>query len=150
MPSTHDKRQDPKVLAALEAVKKGERVKCTAKAKQSGAQCRSWAIPGGVVCKLHGGGSPQALKKAAERLKALIPKVDKALADSLEQREHWPTVLNASKEVLDRVEGAVQRAEKAGSGVVVHIGALFGDAPKAIGIKVERVVDADAEPIEDE
>lgn len=45
-----------------------ERYRCTAKSKRSGQRCRSRAVPGSNVCKIHGGGSPQARWAAARRL----------------------------------------------------------------------------------
>lgn len=43
-------------------------VYCQAKAKTSGKRCAQRAIPGGHVCRFHGGGAPQVKRKAAERL----------------------------------------------------------------------------------
>jgi len=43
-------------------------MKCTAKAKRSGFQCKKDAILGGTVCQKHGGGAPQVKRKANERL----------------------------------------------------------------------------------
>lgn len=42
--------------------------RCTATAKSSGQQCGKPAIPGGTVCRLHGGSAPQVRSKAADRL----------------------------------------------------------------------------------
>lgn len=41
--------------------------RCTARRK-SGAECKNWAIRGGFVCRMHGGGAPQVKKKAAQRI----------------------------------------------------------------------------------
>ena len=43
-------------------------MKCSAKAKSSGNQCRRDAISGGTVCQVHGGAAPQVKRKAAERI----------------------------------------------------------------------------------
>lgn len=40
---------------------------CTARSKQSGLQCKRYAIPGGLVCPAHGGKAPQVAHKAALR-----------------------------------------------------------------------------------
>lgn len=45
---------------------------CRANAKATGVQCKRGAIPGGTVCKKHGGGAPQVIAKAQERLADLI------------------------------------------------------------------------------
>jgi hypothetical protein len=42
-------------------------VQCTAISKQSGQQCKRKAIPGGTVCRYHGGGAQQVKAKAAIR-----------------------------------------------------------------------------------
>lgn len=44
--------------------------RCKARAKTSGQQCRRYAIPGGTVCRNHGGGAPQVQAAAARRLEA--------------------------------------------------------------------------------
>lgn len=41
--------------------------RCTAHTK-TGPQCRNWAIPGGNVCRLHGGRAPQVQAAARRRL----------------------------------------------------------------------------------
>lgn len=43
-------------------------MQCKAKARSTGNQCSKHAIEGGTVCRYHGGASPQARKKAAERV----------------------------------------------------------------------------------
>lgn len=42
-------------------------VRCRAH-RRDGAPCKRWAIRGGYVCPKHGGASPQARRKARERL----------------------------------------------------------------------------------
>lgn len=49
--------------------------KCSAKSKQSGKRCKLPAIPGGTVCRFHGGSAPQVRRKAAERLEATKERV---------------------------------------------------------------------------
>jgi hypothetical protein len=41
---------------------------CTATAKSTGNRCLQPAIPGGTVCRYHGGAAPQVKAKAEERL----------------------------------------------------------------------------------
>src|SRR5215207_6274688 len=41
-------------------------VQCKATSR-TGKQCKNKAIPGGAVCRFHGGGSPQVASKAAVR-----------------------------------------------------------------------------------
>lgn len=49
--------------------------KCSAKSKQTGKRCGQYAIPGGTVCRFHGGSAPQVKAKAAERLEATKERV---------------------------------------------------------------------------
>lgn len=122
-----------------------------------GRQCEVPRLLGQKVCRVHGGGSPQALKKARERLAALVPEADRALADMVTQRDHLPTTLNAVKEVYDRVEGPV-KGGGLGSGIQVQVGFLMpknGNGDGAVGIRVladGTTVDADVieEEIEDQ
>ena len=44
--------------------------RCQAQSKQTGEQCKYWAVPGALVCRHHGGLSPQVQRKAAENLAA--------------------------------------------------------------------------------
>lgn len=45
-------------------------MRCTARSKQTGEQCGQRALAGGSVCHWHGGKSPLAARKAAQRLAA--------------------------------------------------------------------------------
>src|SRR6478672_171679 len=44
--------------------------RCTAHSSQTGKRCKNASIPGGRVCRYHGGAAPHVQKKAAERLRA--------------------------------------------------------------------------------
>jgi hypothetical protein len=46
-------------------------VQCTAVSKQTGKQCKAKAIPGGTVCRWHGGAASQVKAKAAIRAEVL-------------------------------------------------------------------------------
>src|SRR5215212_3062520 len=46
-------------------------VQCTAVSKQTGKQCKAKAIPGGTVCRWHGGAAGQVKAKAAVRAELL-------------------------------------------------------------------------------
>lgn len=58
---------------------------CTATAKGSGQRCKRAPIPGGTVCKKHGGGAPQVQAKAKERL--LVAAVMKEFAMAAKEPE---------------------------------------------------------------
>lgn len=55
-----------------------DRQRCTAKAKQSGQQCKAWAVPGATVCRTHGGRAPQVLAKAKQRVTEAEARADVA------------------------------------------------------------------------
>jgi hypothetical protein len=46
-------------------------VQCKAISKNSGKQCKRKAIPGGTVCRYHGGGAQKVKAKAAVRAELL-------------------------------------------------------------------------------
>lgn len=48
------------------------RRQCVGKAKSTGKRCSNAPIPGGTVCRVHGGAAPQVIRKAQERLADLI------------------------------------------------------------------------------
>jgi len=75
--------------------------RCTAKAKTTGNQCKRRPIPGGRVCKMHGGGAPQVVKKARERLDALVDPAIARLAVLVDD-EDKKVALAAAKDILDR------------------------------------------------
>lgn len=79
--------------------------RCTATSKQSGQRCRQHPIPGGTVCRFHGGGAPQVRAKAEERLRALhLPAI--ARLEQLMLQTEFPSVaIAAVKDALDRIQG---------------------------------------------
>jgi len=84
---------------------------CTATNRQ-GKRCGRYPIPGGTVCKFHGGGAPQVKRKAEERLQALIHPAITRLGQLVEQREFPSVAIAAVKDVLDRNMGkAVDRQD---------------------------------------
>lgn len=85
--------------------------KCRATARSTGKRCTRPAIPGGTVCRYHGGAAPQVQKKAALRLLELV---DPAVA-TLARVMASPTAKDADKiraaeNVLDRA-GVPRRIE---------------------------------------
>lgn len=63
---------------------------------RSGGSCTQWAMHGQRVCRMHGGESPQALKKAEERMRALVHPAVSSLARQIDADE-----FNAVRYVLD-------------------------------------------------
>ena len=54
------------------ALDEASRPRCTARSKGTGERCKQTAIPGGTVCRFHGGGAPSVKRKAALRLASLV------------------------------------------------------------------------------
>ncbi len=70
-----------------------------------GNPCKFPAIPGGAVCRFHGGNAPQVRAKAEERLLALQhPAIDR-MGQLIEQTEFPTVAYAASRDVLDRTLG---------------------------------------------
>lgn len=61
--------------------------RCTATAKSTGEQCRQPAIPGGNVCRFHGGKAEQVENKAQERLDRMADSTTAAIQDQIEDLE---------------------------------------------------------------
>lgn len=95
------------------------RLRCSARSKQKGTQCGRTAIPGGTVCRYHGGAAPQVKLKAMERLLLLQnPAIDRL--QQLIGQEAFPTVAYAaSRDVLDRTMGKPAEQQ-----TVQHTGAI--------------------------
>ena len=75
---------------------------CSARSKQTGKQCRKPAIPGGTVCRFHGGAAPQVKNKARERLAMLVSPAIEKLGKLIEQDDNPSVALGAARDVLDR------------------------------------------------
>lgn len=112
------------INAQIQRVSGSERLgdrQCTGTNKD-GTRCKSVPMRGGVVCVLHGGNSPMALRAAKNRLLALVEPATAILAlavtrcvfsrnelGSIVCEVHgadgcpeWPVRVNAAKALLDR------------------------------------------------
>jgi len=83
---------------------------CTATSKTSGKPCRYPAIPGGTVCRFHGGNAPQVRQSAMARLMELQhPAINRL--EQLIGQDQFPSVsYAASRDVLDRTMGKPQES----------------------------------------
>lgn len=79
--------------------------RCKARSKTTQSPCKQPAIPGGTVCRYHGGAAPQVKAKAQERLLAIQFPAIARLAQLVEQVEYPSTAMAAVKDVLDRTMG---------------------------------------------
>lgn len=75
---------------------------CRATSKQTGRPCGRKAIPGGTVCRYHGGAAPQVIAKARERLAELVTPAIAALGKQLKNEKFPAVALGAAKDILDR------------------------------------------------
>jgi hypothetical protein len=120
------------------------KVRCKAMTRD-GDQCKQIVSPGFTVCRMHGAASPLAIEAAKKRLAEMLPEAMKAVADTVKQKRHWPSKLNAAREVLDRTIGPVKRASEPGSsGITVNLG-IFGHAALTEGSGDADAIDAIAE-----
>lgn len=78
--------------------------KCTATNRQ-GHRCKRYPIPGGTVCRMHGGAAPQVQKAAKERLFAMQHPALDALQWLVSQKEFPSAAYAAARDILDRTEG---------------------------------------------
>lgn len=99
----------PDPMAATDP-KAASKRRCTAHSRTSGKQCGQPPIPGGTVCRFHGGAAPQVKLKAAERLVAYQDKAVDRLFELAEQTQFPSTAFAAVRDVLDRTMG--KAAEK--------------------------------------
>src|SRR5512144_1418891 len=75
--------------------------RCSARRK-NGAVCRNYAIRGGSVCRMHGGGAPQVRRRAQERILAADGAAARLIEFMNDRRVPWPGRLTAARDFLDR------------------------------------------------
>lgn len=79
---------------------------CVAHRKSNGQRCKSQAIAGATVCRMHGGGAPQVREAARLRLLALVDPalaaLDKAMRSQGKSPAHNSVAVQAARDVLDR------------------------------------------------
>lgn len=94
---------------------------------RAGRQCRNTAIPGGAVCKYHGGAAPQVQRKAAERLADLIDP-DRALREAARLAYFDPrTLFDAQGNLLPITQWPDDAAAAIGGLEVVKRNLVVGD-----------------------
>jgi hypothetical protein len=92
-------------------------VRCKATSKQTGKQCKNWAIKGGEVCRKHGGGAPAVKAKAAIRAEVMNwglgdTTVDpgevllRLVTQSAARAEHYSRLLQEAFEAAERLKQA--------------------------------------------
>jgi hypothetical protein len=83
---------------------------CVARSKQSGNQCSKQAIPGGTVCRYHGGKAPQVQAKAVARLTQARDMALDRLIEQLEPPENEFSAIEVKDllAVVDKLTAKVQ------------------------------------------
>ena len=112
--------------------------RCTAKSKQSGEQCKRYAIKGGTVCKIHGGGIPVVKAKAAQTVtewrimkamqieKAVAPYMNGDAKGAARLIAENPSLLTGLLKLAD----GFRSGEGAGNGNAIKIVVESPNAPK--------------------
>ncbi|MEW1834529.1 hypothetical protein [Microbacterium sp. NPDC079995] len=126
-------------------------VRCSATAKHSGTRCKKAAIPGGTVCRLHGGAAKQVQRSARERFNDLVDPminiahklVEEAEAGTLSASDR----LGLMKFIADRtgfVPGKAVNIEGPArwEGTMTHI---IKELPPDLVLEAEVIVDEQAE-----
>lgn len=109
--------------------------RCSARSKQSGMQCKNYAIAGGTVCRFHGGAIPSVRRKARLRLAELVEPAISTLAREMVKAEKSADRQRAANSILDR--GGVPRTS--------HIrGQMSLEESKAL--LVERILEVRSRP----
>lgn len=75
---------------------------CKATSKTTGNRCGAPSIPGGAVCRHHGGAAPQVKRKAALRLLELIDPAITTLAREMMTADKSADRQRAANSLLDR------------------------------------------------
>ncbi|MDH5134621.1 MULTISPECIES: hypothetical protein [unclassified Microbacterium] len=78
------------------------RRRCTAFARSTGERCGNRPIPGGTVCRFHGGGAPAVRRKAKLRLQELVDPAIATLGRVMVTATHDRDKLRAATSILDR------------------------------------------------
>src|SRR5678815_3339662 len=103
--SKHAPRGPLKARDPLKAPQPLDPIKCRARSKRSGKQCQKSPIPGGAVCRMHGGAAPQVKQAALERLMQYQDRALDRLFGLVEQEAYPSTAYQAVRDVLDRTMG---------------------------------------------
>lgn len=111
--------------------------RCSAKSKQTGEQCKQRPIPGGTVCRFHGGAAP-AVKAAAETRQA------EAAADQA-VRKLWigldqATPVKDPVDLLARMAGALEEMTDVVGGRVNDLQGRVGAGEHLTQLRAEVVL----------
>ena len=83
-------------------------VTCSATSKASGEPCKQPAIPGGTVCRYHGGGAPQVRARALARLEAARDAALARLTEALDPGATVPVDPGTLLAIVDKLTGKIE------------------------------------------
>lgn len=114
--------------------------RCVATSKAKGVRCGRPPIPGGTVCRYHGGAAPQVKAKALERLMALQDPAVNTLEYLMDQKSAFPsTAYAAARDVLDRTMGkAKEQIEMNVTGELSMVPARLAEARKRLAANSQK------------
>lgn len=75
---------------------------CSATSRRTKERCKLPPIPGGTVCKFHGGAAPQTKRKAALRLAELVDPAIATLGREMVKADKSSDRQRAANSILDR------------------------------------------------
>ncbi len=110
------------------------RITCKATNRQ-GNRCGKPPIPGGAVCRMHGGAAPQVKNAADARLRELEMPALNRIASLIEQTEFPSVAYQASKDILDRVRG---RATEVVEAKITNLSNLTDEQLRAKALELAR------------
>jgi len=121
-------------------------VQCKATSKQSGKQCKNWAIRGGEVCRLHGGSAKQVASKAAVRAEVLEWGVGDPLDDPGEvllrlvtqSRKRADLYAHLQQEAFEAAERLKKHAHEAGENIEAE-GDEYADTAETARRDLDRI-----------
>lgn len=109
-------------LKARDPISGADPISCKA-TNNRGQRCKRAPIPGGTVCRYHGGAAPQVKAKAEQRLLRLQVPAIARLEELMTQKEFPSTAYQAVRDVLDRTMGKpteTVQTEHSGELVIRH------------------------------
>jgi len=95
------------------------KVKCNAKSKQSGVQCKKYALPGKTKCAMHGGKSLSGLAHPNTKTGRYSKVLPARLVDKYEQARDDPGLLTLREDIAlleGRLEDVLGRVDSGESG----------------------------------
>jgi len=112
---------------------------CTAH-RTNGEPCRAKAIRGGKVCVVHGGRAPQVLRRAEERIQAMVAPALDRVRSTIADDDNPALALAAARDILDRAGyKATEKVQQDGR-VVIEIEMVDRVSPSQIRHALESPV----------